>query len=324
MSFSFRLLNDKEQWNSFVERSPQGSIFSSSGFLECYGHSIDYCVVEEDGKPLAAVAVLQEAGKGVLPAPLYFGLYPQTLLFDESIWNQPSHVGVPALLKITDFFLGELWARYGRIAFTLHPSLQDIRALSWFHYQQPALGTFKTNVNYTGIIDLSSYQDFEAYLRSIRRTRRQEYAAAARKGLSIRETMDLDLLLELYRQTHDRQGIEVASHHEQLLKNIFRFCEKSSAGRMLVCTTSEGRDVAATLFLRDSRTAYYFIGANHPDSRQLNAGPYLVLENIKFFWNAGLSKIDMVGINSPNRGDFKISFDAKPVPFFVSNCKAST
>jgi hypothetical protein len=33
----------------------------------------------------------------------------------------------------------------------------------------------------------------------------------------------------------------------------------------------------------------------------------------------GMKMVDFGGINSPNRGDFKISFNAKPVPYFITS-----
>ena len=72
------------------------------------------------------------------------------------------------------------------------------------------------------------------------------------------------------------------------------------------------------MFLNDHRGAYYLIGANDPEYRHSGSGSYLMLESLRRSQERGLATVDFVGINSPNRGDFKTSFNAVPVPYFVA------
>jgi len=68
--------------------------------------------------------------------------------------------------------------------------------------------------------------------------------------------------------------------------------------------------------LFDQRRAYYLVGANEPHYRHTGSAAYLMLENIRRCQAKGLAAVDFVGINSPNRGDFKTSFNAVPVRYF--------
>jgi len=67
-------------------------------------------------------------------------------------------------------------------------------------------------------------------------------------------------------------------------------------------------------FVTDSDCAYYLFGANDPDLRYANASSKLLIENIAIFAAQGLKRFDFVGVNSPQRGDFKLSFNAELVP----------
>jgi hypothetical protein len=60
------------------------------------------------------------------------------------------------------------------------------------------------------------------------------------------------------------------------------------------------------------------VAANHPEFRKTGCGTYLMIENIRRWQRKGLAAVDFVGINSPNRGDFKTSFNAVPVPYFLA------
>jgi lipid II:glycine glycyltransferase (peptidoglycan interpeptide bridge formation enzyme) len=78
----------------------------------------------------------------------------------------------------------------------------------------------------------------------------------------------------------------------------------------------DGQVASALLFLHDTRTAYYLIGANDPAFRKTGSGAFLMAEVIGHYRQAGQQFVDFVGVNSPNRGDFKTSFGARPVPYF--------
>jgi lipid II:glycine glycyltransferase (peptidoglycan interpeptide bridge formation enzyme) len=92
-------------------------------------------------------------------------------------------------------------------------------------------------------------------------------------------------------------------------------------GRLLVCRDKQGTPASASLFLFDDKTAYYLFGANDPDYRQDGTGGYVIFEQIRLSIEQGLSYVDFMGINSPSRGDFKLSFNAEPVPFFFFSMK---
>jgi lipid II:glycine glycyltransferase (peptidoglycan interpeptide bridge formation enzyme) len=56
-------------------------------------------------------------------------------------------------------------------------------------------------------------------------------------------------------------------------------------------------------------------GANDPAMREANASSKLLLDNIALSAQKGLQIFDFVGVNSPQRGDFKLSFNAELVPY---------
>ena len=87
-------------------------------------------------------------------------------------------------------------------------------------------------------------------------------------------------------------------------------------GRLLVCKNKNGDPVSAALFIFDNKCGYYIIGATDPEYRKIGTGSYVMFEQIMRCKEQGLKIVDFCGINSPNRGDFKTSFNAQPVPYF--------
>ena len=312
MSLILKLCDDKQWWDNFVAASPQENVFCTTPFLDAQGEDYDLLLVEKDGHPQLGAVVLKRDGQPV-PAPFMY----QGILFDGSSRRMPHHRRVKWALEVTEFLLAEMEQRYNRISFCLHYRLEDLRSFQWFHYHEPHLGQFKIEPWYTGLLDLTALPDFDAYLMTIRNVRRYEYRRAQPKGLTTEESNDIDTLDRLHRLTFERQGIERSPEEGRLLRAISKAALAKGFGQLLLAKDAEGSVASATLFLYDSHCGYYVFGANDPEYRKTGSGTYLLLENIRRCKEKGLSRVDFVGINSPNRGDFKTSFNARPAPYFV-------
>jgi lipid II:glycine glycyltransferase (peptidoglycan interpeptide bridge formation enzyme) len=70
------------------------------------------------------------------------------------------------------------------------------------------------------------------------------------------------------------------------------------------------------LFLYDKKRAYYLLAANDPTHRSTGAATRLMFDNIFEAKRRGLQELDFVGVNSPNRGDFKLSFNPELKLYF--------
>lgn len=307
---------DKAEWDRFVSTSPHGNVFCKTPFLDSLGVDYELWMAEEHGSQRLGAIVLKDDAGQPCRAPFSFSLY-QGLLFDEKHAKLPPHNRGKDTRDVVEFLLTELERRYTRISFCLHPQFEDLRSFSWFHYHEAERGQFWISLNYTGLIDLKGSSDFEGYLATIRQSRRYEYRQAPKEGLTIEISQDIDTLEALYRLTFERQRIELDPTVRQRLRAITKAALSEGFGELLLCRDAAGEAVSATLFLHDERSGYYLIGANHPAYRHTGSGTFLVLENIRRCQAGGLKWVDVCGMNSPNRGDFKASFNAAPVPYFV-------
>ena len=299
---------DLSVWDTFVASSPQGTIFCKTVFLVAQKEEYDLWLLERDGD-LQAGAVVMVGGC----APY---LYQGLLLGRQSRTLQP-HRRAKWIIEVTEKILAELSNQYERLSFWLHHSLDDLRGFQWFHYHEPDLGQFKLGLRYTGLLDMSLYKDFESYLGSIRKVRRYEYRRGIREGLTIEISNDIDTLDRLHEATFSHQGIE-REGEKKLLSAICPVALANGFGKLLICRDRNGEAISATFFLHDENCGYYLFGANHPEYRSAGGGTVLMLENIRRCQEKGLKYVDMIGINSPNRGDFKTSFNAVPKPYYLA------
>lgn len=311
---SLILCKSPQIWDAFVAASPQGSIFCKTAFLNSLDVEYDLWLLEEGQEPQAGAVVLRNNDE-VLKAPYPFTMY-QGLLFtgDTSSWL--SHRRTKWTREILETLLTGLTDRYDRLSFCLHHAHEDLRGIQWFHYHEPQLGQFKVDLYYTGLIDLRGYKDFEAYLATIRQTRRNLYRQALARGLIAEISHDIDTFNRLYGLTFERQGLELGEKYN-LAHSIVDAALTRGFGELLLCRNEVGEAISATVFIYDEKYGYYLYGANDPAHYKTNGGTYLLLENIRGCQSRGLTGVDVVGINSPNRGDFKTSFNAVPTPYFV-------
>lgn len=316
MAFELSICTDKQYWNQFVKNSPQGNIFCSAVFMDALDVDYELCLVKKkEDVCLGAIIMKDETGQFV-HSPVGFTMY-QGVLLSQLYSDTEYHSHIPDALKIVDFLLTELEKKYERITFCLHHRFEDLRSFLWFHYHNSEYGQFKINLQYTGLIDLKDIPDLKTFLNAIRTTRRYEYNKAIKDGLKVEVSRDIDMLANLHRMTFERQGIKLSEKANQTLRNIAEAALSKGFGELLLCRDANGEAISATLFLFDNHYGYYMFGANHPVYRNAGAGTFLMLENVRRCQERGIQFIDVCGINSPNRGDFKTSFNAAPVPYFV-------
>jgi len=316
MTLKMDICNDKAKWDAFVATSPHNTIFCKTVFLDSMGEDYDLILVSEDDSPQLGAVVIKKDGRPVI-APCGPTMY-QGILFSKEMAEHPSHRKIKTALETTEFMLQNMSEAYGRISFALHYGIEDLRGFQWFHYHQPELGRFRLDLSYTGIIDLKSCGNFEAYLAKVRKVRRYEYNRAGRDGLVLETSRDIDLFDRLHALTIENQGHVRSAEEVNHVRRIAGQALEKGFGEMVICRTAQGDAASAVLFIFDEKKAYYLFGANHPEFRDTNSGTYALVDQIKRSFDKGLESVDVCGINSPNRGDFKTSLGAEPFPYFTA------
>jgi len=301
--------SDMCAWDALVNESPQGHVFSSSAFLD----SLDaqhtcYVVATPQGEVLAGVALMLD-GYRMARAPFAFTPH-QGILFAKSVSLLCHQKRRTSEFRITTFLIEALLDVFPNFSMALSPFFKDLRPFLWKNYGKVVLPQFEIRQRYTGHLSLI---DFELgnYLASVRTARRQEYK---KTRAVIEHSHNLNLFLKLYEQTFNRQGIAI---DDEVLKLVAKICEKAMTNGYgyLSCALVDDRVASMAFFVTDRACAYYLFGANDPDMRDARATSKLLIDNIATFARQGLERFDFVGVNSPQRGDFKLSFNAELIPY---------
>lgn len=319
MTLTIDVCADKNLWNSFVRRSPQGSIFCHTDFLEAIGQ-FELYVVSDGGVPVLAVPVeMPGGGLEYIPYASYttvrYAIY-QGPMFSEAVEKMPLHRAVPYRLKSLDFLLEQLSLKHSALSFPLDPEFPDLRSFQWFNYHNEAGGRYSVNLRYTARLNLSQSTHTQ-HLEQVRSVRRQEYKRAEKAGITCEESTDISLLEALDEQVYIRQALERSDIERLQRRSIAESALGKGYGKLLVARCEDGAVASAYLTLFDDRTAYYLFAGNHPERRHTGASTYLMFHQLKLFRDQGKRLFDFIGVNSPNRGDFKTSFNAQLVHHYL-------
>lgn len=300
--------------------SPQRSVFVQSRFLQALQADFRLLVCLEQGHILAgAVVMMDERGlpmRSVFPFTQYQGV-----LFADHAGLQ-THKRQAREFRLAECLVAGLTERYAGLCLCHSWRMPDLRAFQWHNYHVPGGPRFRQDLRYSAVLTREAWESPQTHLAAVRSVRRQEYNKAIR-GLQLVEQADEEILVELYRRTFERQQIAVPAQEIQLVRALLKASCAGGFGKMAVATLPDGTPVSAVLFLRDDRSAYYLFGANDPQYRHCFGGTMLLMHMIADAFGRGCQEVDLVGVNSPNRGDFKLSLNAELRPYFISTLEAA-
>lgn len=306
---------DVGEWDHLNRISSQGSVFCDSRLLAALGMEPRFWFVHHKGRKLLGAIALFASGEPVR-YPSSFMMY-QGLLVDPEFESMPPHSRIPAALEAHNALLAALAADGTTAPLSLHHTITDIRAFLWYRDAESDNRAFRVVPRYTAVIkvDETLFQG-DRWLSSIRRNRRIDHSKAANAGISIESFSDADTLYQLYLKTFQRQGDVPPAETEARVHCLAKFILATGMGLMLLARDPDGSPLGAVLFLRHGDVAYYIIGANDPKGRPVGAATFVMVEALRRLAAQGVRSIDMCGANSPQRSDFKISFNAEPRLFF--------
>ena len=307
-------ISDDFEWDELVSSSQESNAFLKSSFLRSIG--------QENTR-----AILNFKGKAVLGTCLF----PIEEIKIDNVYAFCSYQGAffPNLNKADYSDENERIRRFQHFAhiidltgaqrhFSFHPNINDIRGFDWYYHNlhnanlQP---TFRTR--YTGTISLEKLSNFEKYLATIRKERLREYKKSLQRSDVVYTNLkNVEDFLTIYDLTFARQGEKISSALKNRIKEIITTGLKNNSGKLKMLYSEQGEPIAGVFILSDLKTDYYLFGANDIRYKEAHGPTRLLLDSIKESFESSKTNFDFCGMNSPTRGNFKSSFNARVTPYF--------
>ncbi len=300
-------INEKKNWDEVVSKSSQYSLFCSSIFLNGLSCKYDFYFIKKENQIKLAVLLFKKTKK--LEKFYYqdFNYNQGFYFFDTDLAYKKQKI---ERIQLINFFLDYITKKIKEMRFSLHPTINDIRVFQWYDYTKKP---FHFNKVYTSIINFSKYYSFENFLSSIRYERRREYRI-------FKEQSDLKIIvdnnkknfIEIYRYLLPTVGHLAFKAHIKLIDNAL----KNKYARINFMYNNK-KILAATLFYFFKEDCYYAFSAINPNhKKKYSYTTSLILEQINFAFQNKIIKLDFLGVNSPNRADYKESFGGNLDSFY--------
>jgi hypothetical protein len=263
-------------WDDLVSRSPHGTVFHYSWWLEATGCKFEILVCrDEEGKLVAGIPLPRRRRAGLVlfhsPDLLTPFLGP---VFDLS--EAEYEYEKVTLMRER----GELLARaidgYDSFSYGVGPSAPDLQGFLWAGFRVELSYTFRFRPGGPpdGILAGSSQEH------------QRNLAKAHRQGLNVVAGDDLESLVRLVQQTYRRQGL-VMPFEEDVLRRLAKVALARGHAKVYLAQTREGRFAAGLLVVHDGRSSYQLVAGGDPALRALGGGNLVEWEAIQESLAAG-------------------------------------
>ena len=128
---------------------------------------------------------------------------------------------------------------------------------------------------------------------------------------------DPEVIIRLQRLTFERQGESFPADQEREMRQVIAGLIKNERATYLV-TKKDEAVCSASFFTWDKKCAYYLFGASNPELRNTQSGTLNLYDAFEQLFKMGIPSVDVCGVNSPQRGFFKLSFGANLIPYFCT------
>jgi hypothetical protein len=226
--------------------------------------------------------------------------------------------------EVTSFIADWLARTYSKIEFSLPPTVIDIRPFQWFNYGSDR-NRYAIDVRYTSFLDISDFltanalEEIGCYGQSSY-SRKQQIRYAQRDGVITEEFIDVNLFIDFYILTMQRQNIHLIHEKIDKMKNLIAALIKNEKAKMFISKDRGGNIGSAAVYGLDGREAWYLFGASDPNMRNTPTGTAVLWDAFNRLAKCGITTIDLEGVNSPKRGWFKLSFGGSLEPYYsISN-----
>lgn len=286
------------QWDAFVERSPQGTLFSSSLWASYVTQTtpLKHAVYGafKGGELVGGSSVFYRRF-----GPLRLTVIPPLTRYTGLLVRDQS--ATPPMRRSTleqqafDALSSRLKRDFHRVLLSLQPSWTDIRPAQRSAWRQDCL--------YTYVSDLT---DLERLWQSIDGEARRQVAKAEKLGVSVRERSDVSAFHALHADTFRRQGL-TAPVGEAGIRALHDHLHRADRCRLFFAEDRDGQLHAAAFIIWDHRSAYYLMGAS--SHRMKSSGAFsLLMWKVLESLSGRVPKLDLFGANIASIAQFKKDF----------------
>jgi hypothetical protein len=292
----------REEWDAFVDKSPQGSIYCKSWWLDAVcPDAYELIAIRKDGVIRAGMAlpIVRSRGRSSIKMPPLTQTlgpllclppaekYGSQLTYEMKLLREL----IAALPPADDFFVN------------CGPGFTNWLPFHWAGYSQTTRYSYELDLSdpqmvYDGMSDKS----------------RNIIRKAEKAGIWVEECDDLGSAFAIFNMTYTRQGLEFP-HDRALIDRLDRGAKANAGRKIFLAKDSSGRIHAGIYIIYTPQRAYYVMQGTDPALRASGA-PLLVHWHAIQFAATISQRYDFVGSMMENVERVFRSFGAAQTPYF--------
>jgi hypothetical protein len=288
MSISVKTLESSEypQWDSFVDISPQGDVFSYSWWLDAITKSqFKILAVIENGEIAAGIPITYDSENRINQPPVTRTL---GILFKPQL-NLHEYNQTSKQRKWLNILLDEI-PLDNFVQVCMHHNFTDWLPFRWRGFKQTTRYTYLIYYENKTIDDL---------WKKLNRGRKETINRAIKNGIRIEKTEDFKLLYKFETLSYERQGLNFRLNYNDL--KLLDDANCKAGNRIIFKAIDKSDQVHAMLYIAfNKRSAYALLSGGDAKIRKLGGHTLVMWEAIKFFhdkveyFNFGGSDIERI------------------------------
>ena len=317
--YTIESVKDDNEWDDFVNNSPQGTVFALTHYLDlAVDHHCRYWILKGSQVKAGLSLVLSDGEDECVLDDL---IIHNGLMFAHDPLQKPTKA-LFERFEITEYAIEFLTGRYRRIEMALAPQFKDLRPFLWHNYHSKNPNDhFSLDLRYTSYLDISTLrhaQDEESsdLFKGMETLRQRNVREARKDGASSHEEKDCGRLIDYYRVLMGNQGerpeVEKLNRMRRLMDGLIH----NGCATLITSSNGRGEPMYATVFCWDSKRAYYLFGAPAPEAKERYKGTAIFWAGFLLLADRGILMVNLEGVNSPRRGWFKLSFGGDLKPYY--------
>lgn len=302
-NYNFRNLERHEykMWDEFVDKSPQGSIFVKSFWLDAVGLKYSIIACFDKGDKLMGGMPITENKKGHLTMPKL----TQTLGIVFSDFSEMKYVKKISKEKDIIMSFVDNIPKFKNFSFGFHYNFENWMPFMWKGYKQ--------QTRYTYVIE--DIQNIEKVRKEFADNTKSVITKSIAQNLRVIDDMALADMYNMLKKTFDRQNMPVPFEFNWFV-DFDNIIKNNNSRRMFFTVDAENNLHAALYLVYDKNSAYYLLGGADPELRSSGAMYLNIFEAIKYSASF-TNKFDFEGSVVPQIESMFRSFGATQKQYFT-------
>lgn len=306
-------VTNHDTWSNLVVRSKQHSIYSDLKFLTSLGRRFELFSVSK-GKEVKALFFVFLNDENKLEIDDY--CIHNTILFIDDLNQKPVKRNQENFLIIENI-LEYTHAKYKSFAMSLCATVSDVRPFLWYNYFSNRMNDkCKIDIKYTATLDISELfllkDDFSTKLfDNLADQRKSDIRKAIDARCKFQKTNNLDVFVKMYTSMFKHKMIELSENEIKKIRSIITALVFNNLASIFVVSDENNEPMYSCVFSHHQNKGIYLYGAGNKQLMRRYDATYCIWESMKAINKHGVSDVDFEGVNSPNRGSFKLGFGGR-------------